>query len=72
MLRGAASTYNPADIAHYCYDLAKLYNTFYHDNQVVREADEHARHFRLALTYKTGVVIREAMRLLGIAMPDRM
>jgi arginyl-tRNA synthetase len=72
VLRGAASTYNPADIAHYSYDLAKLYNTFYHDNQVVREADEHARHFRLALTYKTGAVIREAMRLLGIGMPDRM
>ena len=71
-LLGAASSHNPADIAHYCYDLAKTYNTFYHDNQVVREADDHTRHFRLALTYKTGLVIREGMRLLGITMPDRM
>jgi len=72
VLRMAASSYNPADIAHYCYDLAKLYNTFYQDHQIVRETNEQARNFRLALTYKTGVVIREGMRLLGISMPDRM
>jgi arginyl-tRNA synthetase len=72
VLQTAAATYNPADIAHFCYDLAKLYNTFYQDHQIVREADESARHFRLALTHKTGEVIREAMRLLGIGMPDRM
>ena len=72
VLRMAATTYNPADIAHYSYDLAKLYNAFYQDHQIVKEADEQARNFRLALTYKTGVVIREAMRLLGISMPDRM
>jgi arginyl-tRNA synthetase len=72
VLRTAATTFNPADIAHYSYDLAKLYNAFYQDHQIVKEADEQARNFRLALTYKTGVVIREAMRLLGISMPDRM
>jgi arginyl-tRNA synthetase len=72
ILQLAASSYNPADVAHYCYDLAKLYNTFYQDHQIVREADEGARHFRLALTYKTGDVIRHAMSLLGIGMPDRM
>jgi arginyl-tRNA synthetase len=72
VLRMAATTYNPADIAHYSYDLAKLYNAFYQDHQIVKETDEQARNFRLALTYKTGVVIREAMRLLGISMPDRM
>ena len=72
VLRMAATTFNPADIAHYSYDLAKLYNAFYQDHQIVKEADEQARNFRLALTYKTGVVIREAMRLLGISMPDRM
>jgi len=72
VLRAAAGTYNPADIAHYCYDLAKLYNAFYQDHQIVKEADAHARNFRLAMTYKTGTVLREAMRLLGIAMPDRM
>jgi arginyl-tRNA synthetase len=72
VLQTAATTYNPADIAHYSYDLAKLYNTFYQDHQIVREVNDDARHFRLALTHKTGEVIREAMRLLGISMPDRM
>jgi len=72
VLQTAATTYNPADIAHYSYDLAKLYNTFYQDHQIVREVNDDARYFRLALTHKTGEVIREAMRLLGISMPDRM
>lgn len=72
VLRAAASAYNPADIAHYSYDLAKTYNAFYQDHQILREPDKYARNFRLALTYKTGVVLREAMRLLGISMPDRM
>ena len=72
VLESAAKSYNPADVAHYCYDLAKLYNTFYQDHQIVRETHAEARNFRLALTEKTGVVIREAMSLLGISMPDRM
>jgi arginyl-tRNA synthetase len=72
VLELAAASYNPADVAHYCYDLAKLYNAFYQDHQIVREANEGARHFRLALTHKTGEVIRQGMSLLGIAMPDRM
>jgi arginyl-tRNA synthetase len=72
VLESAAKSYNPADVAHYCYDLAKLYNTFYQVHQIVRETHAEARNFRLALTDKTGVVIREAMSLLGISMPDRM
>lgn len=72
LLRNAASTYNPADIAHYCYELAKLYNTFYQENQILRESDAGVRNFRLALTHKTGLMIKNGMKLLGISMPDRM
>jgi arginyl-tRNA synthetase len=72
VLAGAATTYNPADIAHYCYDLARVYNSFYHDNQILRETDEASRSLRIALTHKTGEVIKSAMKLLGIDMPERM
>lgn len=72
VLSAAAVGYNPADIAHYCYDLARTYNSFYQENQILRENDEKAKMLRLALTFKTGEVIKNAMELLGISMPDRM
>ncbi len=72
VLAEAARTYNPADIAHYCYDLARTYNSFYHDNNILREADVASRNLRIALTAKTGEVIKTGMKLLGIEMPERM
>ncbi len=72
VLRNAAASYNPADVAHYCYDLARTYNAFYHENPIIRESDEALRFLRLSLTKKTGEVIKDGMGLLGIAMPDRM
>jgi arginyl-tRNA synthetase len=72
VLAGAASGYNPADIAHYCYELAREFNSFYHDHQILRESDEKLRAFRIALTSKTGEIIRNGMNLLGIQMPERM
>lgn len=72
LLTNAALTYNPADIAHYCYDLARLYNGFYQENQILRETDPVLKNFRLALTFKTGNIIKNAMQLLGISMPERM
>jgi arginyl-tRNA synthetase len=68
----AASSYNPADIAHYCYDLARVYNAFYHDHPILRETNIPLRNLRAALTFKTGEVLRDGMGLLGISMPERM
>lgn len=72
VLSVAAVGYNPADIAHYCYDLARIYNSFYHDNPIIRESDAQLRNLRLAITHKTGEVLNTGMGLLGIEMPERM
>jgi arginyl-tRNA synthetase len=72
VLQDAASSYNPASIAHYSYELARTYNSFYQENQILREENEQKRNLRLALTEKTGEVVRDAMGLLGISMPERM
>ncbi len=72
VLRNAAATYNPADIAHYCYDIARVYNAFYHENPILRESDLPRRALRLSMTKMTGEVIKSGMGLLGIAMPERM
>jgi len=72
VLQDAADSYNPASIAHYSYELAKTYNSFYQENQILREENEAKRNLRLSLTQKTGLVLKDTMSLLGIEMPERM
>lgn len=72
ILKEAADTYSPALVANYIYELAKLYNQFYHDIQILKEENEAARGFRLRLSSKVGVIIRQGMRMLGIEVPERM
>ena len=55
----AGTDYNPSILANYAYDLVKEYNQFYHD-------------FRLALSQNVGKVVKLAMGLLGIEVPERM
>ncbi len=68
----AATNYNPALIANFAYDLTKEYNQFYHDHPILKEADPDLRNFRIHLSEITGKVIKSAMGLLGIEVPERM
>jgi arginyl-tRNA synthetase len=68
----AASSYSPALIANYCYDLAKEYNQFYHDHTILAHESEDIRNFRLVLSRVTSDVLLSAMFLLGIELPERM
>jgi arginyl-tRNA synthetase len=68
----AATSYNPALIANYCYDLSREYNQFYHDFSILGEADEEIRNLRLVLSKVTSEIIYTGMWLLGIEMPERM
>lgn len=72
VLTSAESEYSPALLANYAYELAKSYNKFYHEHQVLNEPDANAKAFRLALTLCVGDCIRETTALLGIEMPERM
>lgn len=68
----AGQNYNPATIAAYIYDLAKLYNRFYRDMPVNKETDETLKSFRVQLTTATGKVLKQGLTLLGITAPERM
>lgn len=68
----AAKNYSPALIANYVYELAKVFNQFYHDITILKEENEELKIFRLNLAYKCGLVIKTSMKLLGINVPDRM
>ncbi len=68
----AAKGYSPSDIANYTYDLVKEFNQFYHDFSILREENEQVKLFRLVLSANVAKVIRLAMSLLGIEVPERM
>ena len=68
----AAKDYSPSDIANYTYDLVKEFNQFYHDFSILREENQQVKLFRLALSANVAKVIKLAMSLLGIEVPERM
>ena len=68
----AGREYSPSQIANYAYDLAKEYNQFYHDTPILKEEDAEKRRLRLMLSECVARVIKTAMRLLGIEVPERM
>ena len=72
VVAAAGQSYSPALIANYVYDLVKLYNQFYHDCSILKEADTAVRSLRLTLSEQTARVVETGMKLLGISVPERM
>ncbi|MDR2127231.1 MAG: arginine--tRNA ligase [Prevotellaceae bacterium] len=68
----AAREFSPAIMANYAYDMAKEFNQFYHEYQILREENEELKIFRLMLSKKVAIIIKKSMKLLGIDVPDRM
>ncbi len=71
-VQAAGENYSPSLIAAYAYDLAKLYNSYYHDHSILREQNAAVRAFRLRLSEQVAATIKKAMHLLGITVPERM
>ena len=71
-VRQAGDDFSPAVIANYAYALACDFNSFYHDCSILNEPDVAVRNLRLMLSAAVAKVIRSAMYLLGIEVPERM
>lgn len=71
-LQDAARDYAPSVIANYAYDLAKEYNQFYQSIPIFAESDQQKLNLRVSLSEKVGDVIKKAMALLGVEVPERM
>ena len=72
IVRQAGDDFSPAVICNYAYALACDFNSFYHDLTILNEPDAAKRALRLLLAKNVAKVIRSAMNLLGIEVPDRM
>jgi len=72
VIEASAQEFSPAQIANYVYEVAKLYNKFYHEESILKAEQEDIKIFRLHLSAAAAKVIAESMRLLGIQVPERM
>ena len=70
VVKRAAENYDPSLIAKYAINLAQAFNKYYAHTRILDESPE--RESRLALSYSTAVVLKEALRLLGVDAPDKM
>ncbi len=68
----AAKALSPAVIANYAYELAKDFNQYYHDTQILKEPDADLLAYRLTLIKTIARTLASAMALLGISLPERM
>ncbi|BDD43530.1 arginine--tRNA ligase [Streptococcus ruminantium] len=66
----AGDKFDPSLIAKYTINLAQAFNKYYAHTRILDESPE--RDSRLALAYATGVVLKEALRLLGVKAPEKM
>lgn len=70
IIQRAAEKYDPSVVAKYAINLAQSFNKYYAHTRILDENPE--RDSRLALAYATGVVLKEALRLLGVDAPEKM
>lgn len=67
----AKENYDPSEIAKYLLDLCANFNRFYAYEKII-DQDEENTNFRLTVASCVGIVLKEGMRLLGIALPNQM
>jgi arginyl-tRNA synthetase len=63
---------NPSVIATYAFQLAQAFNSFYNVHSVSNAETPEKKTLRLQLAQLTAIVLKSAMGLLGIRMPERM
>ncbi|MCQ2325825.1 MAG: arginine--tRNA ligase, partial [Paludibacteraceae bacterium] len=72
VVKQAGEEFSPAVVANYAYALACDFNSFYHDYSILNEPDAAIRDLRILLSSAVAKVLKSAMQLLGIEMPERM
>lgn len=72
VIEQASVELNPSVIAMYVFRLAQTYNSFVTELRILTAESEAKKEFRLQLSLATANVIKTAMGLLGIQVPERM
>ena len=68
----ACQEMNPSVVASYAFELAKTFNSFYAEHSVSGAETPDKKILRLQLCRMTATVLRTALNILGIRVPERM
>jgi arginyl-tRNA synthetase len=71
VLQKAATQYEPHTLAHYLYDLANCFHSYYTSCKFLLD-DEELRNARLCLNTATQQVLANGLELLGLSAPTKM
>jgi len=72
ILENAAAEFNPSLLCNYSFHLAQSFNSFYDVHSISKAENEEKKQLRLMIIIMTAQVLRHAMHLLGIALPEKM
>jgi arginyl-tRNA synthetase len=72
LLQLACSEMSPSLVANYVFGIAKIFSSFYAEHSVSRAESEGKKQLRLRICVMTAHIIKSAMGLLGIRVPERM
>jgi len=72
ILETAAIEYNPSALCNFSFQLAQQFNSFYDEHSISKAENEEKKQLRLLLIIMTASVLRHAMNLCGIKLPEKM
>ncbi len=72
VLQEAANELDPSKVAIYVFNLAKVFNSFYAEHSIGNAENEQKKQVRIQIAQLTAIVIKKAMEVLGIQVPERM
>jgi len=72
IIRQSGQELNPSLLAIYTYQLAKTFSSFYAEHSIASAESQDKKRLRLMLASMASQVIKSAMQLLGISVPERM
>lgn len=71
-LLSAYKEYDPSAICKYIFELSNYYNSFYHEHNIINETDNDAKQLYINISIIVDKVLRDALNILAIDIPDKM
>lgn len=70
VIKRSYEQYDPSQIAKFLLDLSKAFNKYYASVRILDDSEQ--KQARLSLVYSVKIVLKEGLRLLGMAAPEEM
>ena len=71
VIRDSALSYNPSLICNYIFEMVKIYNRFYQNNEILVD-DQLTRSLRLTISEEVSKIIKSSSDLLGFKVLEKM